>query len=176
MKTSYGTLDVQRARSSYLPLLKSEWVEMGDPAPLCRRTHGGAGARALALVKPLPPKAVAGRPGFTRAKRPRLQSPPADRWAAIQNLALARSLLLGATSPIRNSKEPKLLLSDVRDNSLLGTGSLAHPLWHCSGFIRGEASPTAENFDLGGEYVRVGRSSSWNRALAKQRSDLQRQP
>ena len=79
---------------------------MGDPAPLCRRTHGGAGARALALVKPLPPKAVAGRPGFTRAKRPRLQSPPADRWAAIQNLALARSLLLGATSPIRNSKEP----------------------------------------------------------------------
>src|SRR6516162_11874791 len=56
------------------------------------------------------------------------------------------------------------------------TGSLAHPLWHCSGFIRGEASPTAENFDLGGEYVRVGRSSSWNRALAKQRSDLQRQP
>ena len=37
------------------PLLKSEWVEVGDPAPLCRRTHGGAGARALALVKPLPP-------------------------------------------------------------------------------------------------------------------------
>src|SRR5215471_15341432 len=68
---------------------------MGDPAPLRRRTHGGAGARALALVKPLPPKAVAGRPGFTRAKRPWLQSPPADRWAAIQDLALARSLLPG---------------------------------------------------------------------------------
>ena len=61
---------------------------MGDPAPPRRRTHGGAGAGALALVKPLPPKAVAGRPGFTRAKRPRLQSPPADRWAAIQDHAL----------------------------------------------------------------------------------------
>jgi hypothetical protein len=96
------------------PLLKSEWVEMGDPAPLCRRTHGGAGAGALALVKPLPPKAVAGRPGFTRAKRPRLQSPPANRWAAIQNLALARSLLLGATSPIRNSKEPLSAESNKR--------------------------------------------------------------
>jgi hypothetical protein len=52
------------------PLLKNEWVEMGDPAPLRRRTHGGAGAGALALVKPLPPKAVAGRPGFTRASVP----------------------------------------------------------------------------------------------------------
>src|SRR6516162_1791879 len=68
---------------------------MGDPAPLRRRTHGGAGARAPALVKPLPPKAVAGRPGFTRAKRPWLQPPPADRWAAIQDLPLARSLLPG---------------------------------------------------------------------------------
>src|SRR6516162_6554062 len=101
-----GSLYANGSTARFPPLLKSEWVEMGDPAPLCRRTHGGAGARALALVKPLPPKAVAGRPGFTRAKRPRLQSPPADRWAAIQNLALARSLLLGATSPIRNSKEP----------------------------------------------------------------------
>jgi hypothetical protein len=52
------------------PLLKNEWVEMGDPAPPHRRTHGGTGAGVLALVKPLPPKAVAGRPGFTRAKRP----------------------------------------------------------------------------------------------------------
>ena len=66
------------------PLLKNEWVEMGDPAPPHRRTHGGTGAGVLALVKPLPPKAVAGRPGFTRAKRPRLGSPPADRWAAVQ--------------------------------------------------------------------------------------------
>jgi hypothetical protein len=79
---------------------------MGDPAPPRRRTHGGAGAGALALVKPLPPKAVAGRPGFTRAKRPRLQSPPATRWAAIRDHALAPSLSPGATSPIRNSKEP----------------------------------------------------------------------
>ena len=37
---------------------------MGDPAPPRRRTHGEAGARALALVKPLPPKAVAGRPAL----------------------------------------------------------------------------------------------------------------
>jgi len=58
--------------STFLPLLKNEWVEMGDPAPPHRRTHGGTGAGVLALVKPLPPKAVAGRPGFTRAKRPRL--------------------------------------------------------------------------------------------------------
>ena len=89
------------------PLFENEWVEMGDPAPLRRRTHGGAGTGALALIKPLPPEAVAGRPGFTRAKRPRPQSPPADRWAAIQHLAPAPSLLLGATSPIRNSKEPQ---------------------------------------------------------------------
>jgi hypothetical protein len=82
---------------------------MGDPAPPRRRTHGGAGAGALALVKPLPPEAVAGRPGFTRAKRPRLQSPPADRWAAIQDHAIAPRLSPGATSPIRNSKEPKLV-------------------------------------------------------------------
>src|SRR6516165_1514586 len=97
---------MRRDLSRKRPLFKNEWVEMGDPAPLRRRTHGGAGAGALALVKPSPPKAVAGRPGFTRAKRPRLQSPPADRWAAIQDLALAPSLLPGATSPIRNSKEP----------------------------------------------------------------------
>jgi hypothetical protein len=51
---------------------------MDDPAPPHRRTHGGTEAGVLALVKPLPPKAVAGRPGFTRAKRPRLRSPPAD--------------------------------------------------------------------------------------------------
>jgi len=72
-----------------MPLLKNEWVEMGDPAPPHRRTHGGTGAGVLALVKPLLPKAVAGRPGFTRAKRPRLRSPPADRWAAVQEHALA---------------------------------------------------------------------------------------
>jgi hypothetical protein len=42
-----------------LPLLKNEWVEMRDPALPCRRTHGGTGAGALTLVKPLPPKAVA---------------------------------------------------------------------------------------------------------------------
>jgi len=61
----------------FVPLLKNEWVEMGDPAPPRRRTHGGAGAGALGFIKPLPPKAVAERPGFTRAKRPRLLSPPA---------------------------------------------------------------------------------------------------
>src|SRR6516162_1662342 len=88
------------------PLLKNEWVEMGDPAPPHRRTHGGTGAGVLALVKPLPPKAVAGRPGFTSAKRPRLRSPPADRWAAVQSHALPPSLLPRATSPIRNSIEP----------------------------------------------------------------------
>jgi len=97
---------INTAQSVIMALLKNEWVEMGDPAPSCRRTHGGAGAGALALVKPLPPKAVAGRPDFTRAKRPRLQSPPADRWAAVQDHALAPSLSPAATSPIRNSKGP----------------------------------------------------------------------
>ena len=95
-----------RTRAFHEPLLKNEWVEMGDPTPPHRRTHGGTGAGVLALVKPLPPKAVAGRPGFTRAKRPRLRSPPADRWAAVQDHALAPSLLPRATSPIRNSIEP----------------------------------------------------------------------
>jgi hypothetical protein len=98
-----------REAMEILPLLKNEWVEVGDPALPHRRTHGGAGAGVLALVKPLPPKAVAGRPGFTRAKRPRLRSPPADRWAAVQDHALAPSLLRRATSPIRNSIEPKFL-------------------------------------------------------------------
>jgi hypothetical protein len=45
--------------SPFRPLLKNEWVEMGEPAPPCRRTHGGTGVRALVLVKPLPPQAVA---------------------------------------------------------------------------------------------------------------------
>jgi ABC-type nitrate/sulfonate/bicarbonate transport system permease component len=35
-----------------MPLLKNECVEMGDPAPPHRRTHGGTGAGVLALVKP----------------------------------------------------------------------------------------------------------------------------
>jgi hypothetical protein len=56
--------------STSLPLLKNEWVEMGDPAPPHRRTHGGTGAGVWALVKPLPPKALAGRLGFTRAHTP----------------------------------------------------------------------------------------------------------
>jgi hypothetical protein len=43
---------------------------MRDPAPSRRRKHGGTGAGALALVKPSPPKAVAGRPGFTRVSAP----------------------------------------------------------------------------------------------------------
>src|SRR5262249_25876606 len=81
---------------------------MCDPAPPHRRTHGGAVAGVLALVKPLPPKAVAVRPGFTRAKRPRLRSPPADRWAAVQHYALAPSALPPTTSPIRNSIEPHI--------------------------------------------------------------------
>ena len=54
-------LDISDAVSILWPLLKNEWVEMGDPAPPRRRTHGGTGAGVLALVKPLPPKAVAGR-------------------------------------------------------------------------------------------------------------------
>src|ERR1700739_206738 len=74
------------SKSLEAPLLKNEWVEMGDPAPPHRRTHGGTSAGVLALVKPLPPKAVAGRPGFTGATRPRLRSPPADRWAVVRNM------------------------------------------------------------------------------------------
>src|SRR5215831_12052675 len=94
--------------SVFRPLLKNEWVEMAEPAPPRRPTHGGTGAGALALVKPLPPQAVAGRPGFTRATRPRPQSPPAERWAAAQGDALASRRRGGAALPTRNSKEPKL--------------------------------------------------------------------
>ena len=60
------------------PLLKNEWVEIGDPAPPQCRRHGGTGAGVLALVKPLPPKAVAEGQALQGAKRPRLRSPPAD--------------------------------------------------------------------------------------------------
>ena len=45
-------------------------------------------------------------PGFTRAKRPQPQSPPADRWAAVQDHALAPSVSAGTVSPTRNSIEP----------------------------------------------------------------------
>src|SRR6516165_3192473 len=67
----------------------------------------GTDAGALTLVKPLPAKAVARRPRFTRAKRPRPQSPP-DRWAAVQDHALAPSGSAGTASPTRNSIEPKI--------------------------------------------------------------------
>jgi hypothetical protein len=53
------------------PPLENKWVEVGDPPPRCRRTRGGTGAGVLALVKPLRPKAVAGRPGFTRGQASR---------------------------------------------------------------------------------------------------------
>src|SRR5262245_5039262 len=79
---------------------------MSEPAPPRRRTHGGTGAGALALVKPLPPQAVAARPGFTRAKRLRPQSPPADRWAVAQDDAFALRRRAGDAPPTRNSKEP----------------------------------------------------------------------
>ena len=70
-------LDISDAVSILWPLLKNEWVEMGDPAPPRRRTHGGTGAGVLALVKPLPPKAVAAGqalqgpsiPGYDRHRR-----------------------------------------------------------------------------------------------------------
>jgi len=35
-----------------VPLLKSEWVGLRDPAASRGRTHGGTGAGTLALVKP----------------------------------------------------------------------------------------------------------------------------
>src|ERR1700756_4166900 len=58
------------------------------------------------------------RPGFTRAKRPRLRSPPAARWAAVRDHALAPSLLPRATSPIRNSTEPyiRIFASHICDD------------------------------------------------------------
>ena len=90
-----------------MPLLKNEWVEMGDPAPPHRRTHGGTGAGALALVKPLPPKAVAGRPGFTRVKRPRLRSPPAERWAAGQTMRSRQASCRAPHHPFEIQKSQK---------------------------------------------------------------------
>jgi hypothetical protein len=49
----------------------SGWKWVIQPLLTVERTVERA-AGVLALVKPLPPKAMAGRPGFTRAKRPRL--------------------------------------------------------------------------------------------------------
>ena len=89
------------------PLFENEWVEMGDPAPLRRRTHGGAGAGALALVKPLPPEAVAGRQALQGPSVPahnRHQRTDGQRFNTSRS---RQSLLLGTTSPIRNSKEPQ---------------------------------------------------------------------
>jgi hypothetical protein len=88
------------ARLSYNP------CEMRDRALPRGRTHCGTGAGALTLVEPLPPEAVARRPGFTRAERPRPQSPPADRWAAVQDHALAPSVSAGTASPTRNTFGP----------------------------------------------------------------------
>src|SRR5262249_36463521 len=118
---------------------------MGDPAPPRRRTHGGTGAGVLAFVKPLPPKAVAGRPGFTRAKRPRLESPPADRRAAVQAHALAPSLLPAATSPIRNSIEPNVRSSrDILDSNPGGPLAGACARDRGSAKVRAESEPIIE--------------------------------
>jgi hypothetical protein len=79
---------------------------MRDPAPSRRRTHGGTGAGALALVKPSPPKAVAGRPGFTRANAPGHNRHRRTDGLRFTTVSCAPSLSAGTASPIRNSKEP----------------------------------------------------------------------
>src|SRR5215469_2403005 len=82
---------------------------MGDPARLRRRTHGGAGAKALALVKPLPPKAVAERPGFTRAQASLATIATSGPMGCDSRpRARAKPLAGGAQSPIRNSIEPQI--------------------------------------------------------------------
>lgn len=68
-----------------LPLLKSGWVEMRDPAPPRRRTHGGTGAPATIAT---------GRTDGLRFK----------------TMSCASSVSAGTTSPIRNSKEPFFLM------------------------------------------------------------------
>ena len=98
--------DFKSDPSKISPLLKNEWVEMGDPAPSRRRTHGGTGAGALALVKPLPPKAVAGRPGFTRTSAPGHNRHRRTDGLRFTTISRAPSVSAGTTSPIRNSKEP----------------------------------------------------------------------
>src|SRR5262249_44261003 len=108
----------------FWPLLKNEWAEMGEPTPPRRRTHGGTGAGSLALVKPLPPQAVAARPGFTRAKRLRPQSPPADRWAVAQDDAFALRRRAGDAPPTRNSKEPDFAVDVIAIAGGGGSGKL----------------------------------------------------
>ena len=81
---------------------------MGDPAPPRRRTHGGTGAGALALVKPLPPKAVAGRSGFTRAKRLGHNRHRRTDGLRFKTMSCASSVSAGTKSPIRNSIEPEI--------------------------------------------------------------------
>jgi hypothetical protein len=92
----------QLARSSF----ESEWAEMRDAAPPRRRTHGGTGAGALAFVKPSPPKAVAGRPGFTRASAPGHNRHRRTDGLRFTTISCAPSVSAGTASPIRNSKEP----------------------------------------------------------------------
>jgi len=65
----------------------------------------GTDAGALTLVKPLPAKAVARRPRFTRAKRPR---PQCHRQTDGLQFKTMRSLLEILGGHRRNSIEPQL--------------------------------------------------------------------
>jgi putative endonuclease len=82
--------------------VKSEWVEIQRSSPSSPSNAWWNGAGALALVKPLPSKAAAGRSGFTRAIRPRLQSPPADDELRFEAMPRAPSAWAGTASPTRH--------------------------------------------------------------------------
>jgi len=78
---------------------------MRDPAPPRRRTHGGTGAGALALVKPLPPKAVAEGQALQGANaRGHNRHQRAD-GLRFKTMSCAASVSAGTVSSIRNSKE-----------------------------------------------------------------------
>jgi hypothetical protein len=95
-----------RSHSHKMPLLKSEWVEMRDPAPPRRRTHGGTGAGALALVKPLPPKVVAEGQALQGPRGPGHNGHRRADGLRFKTMSCAPSVSAGTASPIRNSKEP----------------------------------------------------------------------
>jgi hypothetical protein len=104
-KRDDGTCDapiLPMVSSRFTPLLKIEWVEMDDPAPPRRRTHGGTCAGTAG-----PCQALAAEGGGRKARLDKGQASPATiatggRWAAVQDHALAPSLLPSATSPIQN--------------------------------------------------------------------------
>jgi hypothetical protein len=98
------------AAASFVPLLKNECVEMGEPAPPRRRTHGGTGAGRWPSSSPCHRRrwpegqVLQGLrvPGHNRRQR------TDGLW--LKAVRSRRDAGRAAAPPTRNSKEPLLLL------------------------------------------------------------------